>query len=312
MPMIEYTPKRFNAQHVDIIRQANEIITRFAGQGYDLTLRQLYYQFVAGDLFPESWQNPTTGSTNNVQSYKKLGTIISDARRAGLIDWDTIVDRTRIMRTQNAWAGPESIVRACANQFNTDLWAGQPTRVQVWVEKDALIGVLEVACGPWHCSYMSCRGYTSDSTIWAAARAMMGVVRSGQNVLILHLGDHDPSGIDMSRDIRDRLELFAGRQAGSIEVKRIALNMDQVEQYGPPPNPAKETDSRYAGYQELYGDESWELDALNPDTITELIAVEMRAVIDQAAWDEAVAERDEGRRLLGAVADRWETLTQGL
>jgi hypothetical protein len=312
MPMIQYVPKKFNAQHQEIVRQANEIIERYAAQGYDLTLRQLYYQFVAGDLFPESWRSAATGSTNNEQSYKKLGSILSDARRAGLVDWNRIVDRTRIMREPPTWPGPESIVRACAAQFNVDLWDGQPSRVEVWIEKDALVGVLEVACREWQCPYFSCRGYTSDSAVWVAARRMMDTANGGQKVLILHLGDHDPSGIDMTRDIRERVELFAGKAHLDIEVKRIALNMNQVEEYNPPPNPAKETDSRYAEYRERFGEESWELDALNPETLTELIADEMRAVIEQEAWDAAVARRDEGRRLLGEVARRWNTLTQGL
>ncbi len=309
MPLIEYTPKRFNLEHSDIIDRANEIIEVYRNQGYDLTLRQLYYQFVSRDWFPDSWRDAQTGSTNNERSYKKLGGIISDARRAGLIDWDAITDRTRNVRIPPHWNEPADIVAVCARQFDVDWWAKQPYRPEVWVEKDALIGVLEVACGPWRCPYFSCRGYTSDSEIWSSARRMMAHRENGQTPLVIHLGDHDPSGIDMSRDIADRLELFG---EGSIEVKRIALNMDQVEQYHPPPNPAKTTDSRYRDYQDRFGDESWELDALNPETLTGLINDAMQEIVEGDEWEASRAARDEGRRKLQAISDDWVKITKKL
>ena len=312
MPKIVYVPKAFNEEHANIITQANQIIAGYAQQGYDLTLRQLYYQFVSRDWFPETWKDKETGSTNNERSYKKLGNIVSDARRAGKIDWDAIVDRTRNVRTSPAWDGPEDIVAACAKQFSIDFWANQQYRPEVWVEKDALVGVIEVACRQWHCPYFSCRGYTSDSEIWAAAQRLMAHVHKDQIPVVFHLGDHDPSGIDMSRDIADRIKLFAKNCPTKIEVKRIALTMTQVEEVEPPPNPAKNTDARFKKYNEEYGDESWELDALEPQYITELIAHHMEGIVDQAAWDEATERRDEGRRLLGQVAKNWPTVTEGL
>lgn len=298
MPKIAYVPKKFNAEHTGIIQQANTIIAEYAAQGFDLTLRQLYYQFVARDLMP-----------NTQKSYKRLGGILSDARRAGLIDWDSMVDRTRHIRVPPSWTNPEAIVEVCARTFTLDLWRDQPFRPEVWVEKDALVGVLETACEPWRCPYFSCRGYTSDSDIWRAAQRLSRQGRGGQTPIVFHLGDHDPSGIDMSRDIADRLELF-GR--GKIKVKRIALNQDQVEEHNPPPNPAKETDSRFTQYSDLYGDESWELDALNPTIISGLIAAEMDEIIVSVNWNAALAEQTEARRLLQAVADDWENLTEGL
>lgn len=301
MPKIEYVPKKFSDEHRQVIDRANTILRDYARRGYDLTLRQLYYQFVS-----RNWLR------NTVQSYKRLGGIVSEARRAGLIDWSHIVDRTRNLRAASTWGSPADIVGACARQFDVDLWADQGFRVEAWVEKDALIGVLEVACRRHQIPYFSCRGYTSDSEVWSAAQRMRGHVKGGQKVMVLHLGDHDPSGIDMTRDIRERIELFGDVGENEVEIRRIALNMPQIEQYGPPPNPAKETDSRYRGYQELHGDESWELDALSPEVITELIHTEAERLIDETTWAEAVARREEGRRLLGAVSARWDELTEGL
>lgn len=298
MPCITYVPKTFTDAHRLVIDRANVVIEEYFAQGYDLTLRQLYYQFVSRNWLP-----------NRDQSYKRLGSIISEARRAGLIDWERIVDRTRFLRSPSSWRDPSHIVLNCAEQFDIDWWAGQKYRPEVWIEKDALVGVLEVACARWHCPYFSCRGYTSDSEIWSAAQRMLGWRKAKQTPIVFHLGDHDPSGIDMSRDITDRLELFGG---GKIKVKRIALNMDQIEEFNPPPNPAKQTDARFERYQELHGDESWELDALNPETITALIADEMNEIIDDDPWADAEARRDEGRRLLGVVSGQWLELTADL
>lgn len=298
MPFINYVSKKFTSDHQQVIDRTNDIINSYDERGYDLTLRQVYYQFVSRAWIP-----------NDDKQYKRLGSIISEARRAGLIDWNKIIDRTRYVRNPSFWSSPASLVGSCANQFDVDWWSNQEYRPEVWVEKDALVGVLEVACQPWNCPYFSCRGYTSDSEIWSAAQRMRNHVREGKTPIVFHLGDHDPSGIDMSRDIADRLKLFS---RSDIEVKRIALNMDQIETYNPPPNPAKTSDVRYQGYQEQYGDESWELDALNPETITELIATEMRLIVDQVAWDESERERDEGCELLSKVSKNWIDLTEWL
>jgi hypothetical protein len=294
-----YTPREFNPASVAIIDHANTIIAEYAAQGFDLTLRQLFYQFVSRDLLP-----------NTQPSYKRLGRIISDARRAGLIDWDWIVDRTRFVRRPSSWDTPADIVATCARTFDVDWWREQPYRPEVFIEKDALIGVLEAACEAWHCPYFSCRGYVSDSEIWAASQRMDRHIQGDQIPIVFHLGDHDPSGIDMTRDIRERLNLFS-RESTQIEVKRLALTMAQVEEYNPPANPAKETDIRFAGYQEQFGDESWELDALSPTVIAQLIATAIEELVDRAAWSASEAQRDEGRRLLGVVSNDWEEIVDG-
>jgi hypothetical protein len=196
MPKIRYEPTNFARKSMALIDHANAIIEEYAGQGFNLTLRQLYYQFVARDLLANSQKN-----------YKRLGDIVSKARRAGLIDWNAIVDRTRFLRSVSTWESPAAIVGSCL--------------------ADALV------------------------------------------------------------------------------VKRIALNMDQVEQYDPPPNPAKETDSRFAGYQRLHGDESWELDALSPTTLSDLIAAEMGEIIVKSKWKDAKREETEGRKALRGISDDW-------
>lgn len=293
MPKICYRPKEFKPESIVKIAHANKIIDEYSASGYELTLRQLYYQFVARDLI-----------ANTQKSYDNLGALINDARLAGLVDWQAIVDRTRNLSTHGSWTSPRAIVDACAKQFKYDPWDTQACYVEVWVEKDALSGVIERACETYRVPHFSCRGYTSASEMWMAGRRLAERSRNIKNgvqlpggrsreVVVIHLGDHDPSGIDMTRDIQERLREFGRTQ--TIDIRRIALNMDQVQQYDPPPNPAKVTDSRFESYRQEHGEESWELDALEPSVIDALIQDEIATLIDQEAWDE-VMEREEAAR----------------
>jgi hypothetical protein len=293
MPLICYVPKSFRPDTQTRINQANEIIVEYQAQGFKLTLRQLYYQFVSRDLIP-----------NTVQSYKSLGDVVNDGRLAGLIDWDAIEDRTRNLRSGSHWSSPRSIVRACADQYAVDLWATQENYVECWIEKDALVGVIEGVCNELDVPYFACRGYTSQSEMWGAAQRLVERERRDKKTSIIHLGDHDPSGIDMTRDIQDRLQLFGS----TAVIHRIALNFDQVKNYNPPPNPAKTTDSPYQSYADRFGEESWELDALEPRTIVDLIRNEIEAHIDQDAWEEASARQQTGRDQLGKVSRRWDNV----
>jgi hypothetical protein len=123
----------------------------------------------------------------------------------------------------------------------------------------------------------------------------------------LHFGDHDPSGIDMTRDISERLAMFV---AGPVRVRRLALNMDQVEEHNPPPNPAKVTDSRFESYVVEYGDKSWELDALEPATLEELIDAEVTGLIDQDLWDGRHEAEKEAVRTMKTICDNWPDVVE--
>lgn len=287
-----YVNKRFDASTMGKIVIANKIIEEYQAQGFELTLRQLYYQFVARGIIP-----------NTMREYKKLGDAINNARLAGLVDWTAIVDRTRNLQGNNHWDSPAQVVRACVEQYRIDTWANQEYRVEVWIEKDALIGIAETVCRELDVSYFSCRGYTSQSEMWAAGQRFYQYAhRHNQTPVIIHLGDHDPSGLDMSRDIADRLAMFMG----GMEVKRVALNMDQIKRYNPPPNPAKTTDARAKLYIRQYGHESWELDALDPKVLTQLIEREVLKLRDDDVHEDALKLQEKHRRQLVTVASQME------
>jgi hypothetical protein len=320
VPKVAYAKKKLGTVKLDIVRHINRIVESYREMGYKLSLRQVYYRFVAEDLFPADWVDPETGSKNSQKNYGKLGDILGDARMTGLVDWNAIEDRTRELSAVPHWETPATIIETCARSFRLDKWDTQPYRIECWVEKDALEGIVTQAAHAQDVAAFSCRGYGSLSSLWEAAQRLKAYVKTGQRPVILHLGDHDPSGIDMTRDIEERLNTFVEqdwlnevmgpklRKAGKpgsvtrgdiwksigdfikekypephgpggfvppslkpITIRRIALNMDQVEEYNPPPNPAKSTDSRFKKYVEEHGNESWELDALEPAVLDALI-----------------------------------------
>ena len=267
------------------IAQANEIIDEYQQQGFTLTLRQLYYQFVARGIL-----------RNEMREYKRLGSWINSGRLNGLIDWYAIEDRTRNVKKNLHLDSPRDGIELIRNQYGIDMWENQPNRVEVWIEKNALIGVIDNVCTTNDVPFFACIGYVSQSEQY---RAGMRFRNPSQNTIILHLGDHDPSGIDMTRDNSDRLKMFAGYR--QVEVRRLALNMDQVDEFNPPPNPAKLSDSRARDYISKFGSESWELDALEPAMMAELIQEHIDAIRDPDLWDDKVAQRDEELEILDDI-----------
>lgn len=315
---IQYQVFNFRKLTLNLIDQATQIINEYMADGYDLTLRQLYYRFVALDLFPDDrrwtwtgsrWVKDPNGTKNANPNYKWLGGVLNDGRLAGEIDWDAIVDRTRKIQINGHWKDLSDIIQSAANSYAIDTRATQDIYVEVWVEKEALAGVLARACEPLDVPYFSCKGYVSQSAMWRAACRIINKLREPspalhEKAVILHLGDHDPSGIDMTRDIQDRLDIFKT----CVEVKRIALNMEQIQQFNPPPNPAKVTDSRYQGYMAEYGEESWELDALDPRTINNLITDEIKVLTDSGRQQVLVRKQERERKKLQTIADNFDEL----
>lgn len=303
MPKIEYVQKNFRSDSLQLINRINDVIAEYERQGFSLTLRQVYYQMVARAIIP-----------NNERSYKNLGNLISDARLAGLIDWTAIEDRTRNLRGNSHWSSPGSIIDSAAYSYHLDHWEGQEYYVEVWVEKDALVGIIGQICSRLDVNYFSCRGYVSQSEMWSAARRLKSHQGNGQHIVLLHLGDHDPSGIDMSRDIVERMQTF---ETYDFTFKRLALNMDQIELFNPPPNPTKLSDSRASGYIEEYGYECWELDALEPQVISDLIKENVELYRDESLYQKALRKERSEKDLLADIAenfagvsDNWQTIKE--
>lgn len=292
-----FTTIKFRKNSLQRLAIIDSILEEYRVEGYDLTVRQVYYQMVARGYIE-----------NSQKSYDRLADLVNNGRLTGLIDWDMIVDRGRETVTPATWKNPAEIVRTAANQFAVDKWEDQPNHIEVMVEKQALEGVLIPVCQRLGIRFTANKGYSSSSTLYEAGKRLYRKALEGKTVWVLYLGDHDPSGIDMTRDVEDRLNLFAGEVW--VNVDRLALNMDQIQNFNPPENPAKETDSRFAAYIARFGSSSWELDALDPRSIDQIVTTAVERLRDNIAWSEAVKREDLMKKELQAFADSYQDNSQ--
>ena len=290
---IAYQSKRFQKESLDLISACNATIEQYQAEHYVLTLRQIFYQLVSQELVE-----------NTEKQYNRVGRIVGEGRECGLIDWDAIEDRSRNLAELDSWDGPRFIIQDCANWFQFDPWDGQPYHVEIWVEKEALAGVVERTADRLGCSSMACKGYNSKSEMQAAGRRYRAISRR-QDVVVVYLGDHDPSGVDMARDISVRLERYA---KGPIKVHRAALTSAQIHEHNLPPLYTKKGDSRSAAYLAKYGEGSWELDALNPKTLDGIITDAVEQYLDRDLFDKRIAETEKGRRQLRTVEANWDAI----
>ncbi len=295
MAIEEFKPKLFTAAHKQLIKQANAIIEEYTKAGYKLTLRQIHYQFVARDWYENTFAN-----------YKRLGNVLNAARIAGRVDWDSFDDPTRVLRRIAVFNDPETAVQRVADTFKLDPWDEQPIkrRIEVWVEKDAATSIVRPTCNALRIAYFSCRGYSSSSGLYEAAKRLKAYKDAGYEVLVLYAGDHDPSGVQMTDSTIEKVNMFAG---DDIDIRRIALTMEQVREYDPPANFVKDKDARTKWYVETFGTEDcWELDALKPQVIDQLIRSHVEPLIDREAWDKTLADEKEHLATLAAIMEDWD------
>ena len=273
-----------NKERLDII---NKIIREYQDQGFVLTLRQLYYQLVSRDIIP-----------NKVNEYAKLSTLLKEGRMGGIIDWAAIEDRLRKPSSPASWDTPQEAMDSLIYQYKLPRMKGQPNYIEVWVEKDALSGVLKRVTEKYHIPILVNRGYSSASAMFDAynrfREGMDAIEEDGgtPNVIILYLGDFDPSGMDMIRDVEARIREFSEREYGDefpLRVIPVALTLEQIKQYNPPPNPAKQSDPRAKDFIEKYGATSWEVDALPPEVLNRLLTDTILDNIDLEKYEEVVS-----------------------
>lgn len=298
----------FRPKAVATIAHVNKIIANYQSQGLRLTLRQLYYQLVTVNAI-----------SNNEREYKRLSSVVSDGRLAGLIDWNAIEDRVRQAQMSSEFENMAMLVRAALYSYRLPRWDGQEEYVELWVEKDALAGVLSPIASKFHIPLMVNRGYSSQSAMYESAKRIIDAQdrlqtklneryadeKEGQapdvEATIIYLGDFDPSGEDMVRDITDRLEMF---NVENLTVDKVGLTTAQIKVHKPPPNPAKLTDPRAAAYIAQHGNSSWEVDALNPAILTKLITAEVASHVNQPVMDAVIKREEEDKKTLRKTATR--------
>lgn len=274
---------------LEMVKTINAIIKSYQEKGYKLTLRQLYYQLVSRDIIP-----------NQQKEYAKLSALLTNARMSGMVDWNAIEDRIRVPYLPYWAHSPADAINDIIQSYRRDRMTGQEVYIELWVEKDALSGVLKRITSKYHVNLMVNRGYSSASAMYDASKRLQRAMNDDKKCYIFYLGDHDPSGMDMDRDIRDRLTEFGC----DVEVKRIALIGEQIRKHNPPPNPTKLSDSRAQGYIAEYGRTCWEVDALNPEVLNELVTEAIESVIDVDRYYDMLDEEDKDKDKLRKYAEQ--------
>lgn len=262
----QFVEHRFSPESEILVGLCDQIVSGYQTQGFRLTARQLYYVLLSRNVLP-----------NVPRSYPNLCSLISDARLAGRIDWDAIEDRIRVPWHPPEFENVEELVEAALASFRLPRWAGQKHYVELWVEKDALAGVLRPLAHEFHTTLLVNRGYSSTSAMYDAHNRFGEKEDAGYDCKLFYLGDFDPSGEDMVRDIGDRLTTFGV----DVEIQKLALTKDQIDQYNLPPNPAKRTDPRAQAFIARHGASSWEVDALPPEVLQRIISQAFEGILDR-------------------------------
>ena len=334
------------AQKEDVVEHIIEIVEDYSRKGYKLTLRQLYYQLVQKNYIP-----------NHDKVYKKISSIKDDICYAGLMDWSALEDRGRVPKLPYWVTGIPNAIDDTIRQYRLDRQEGQKNFIEVHAEKDAISSILYRITARYHVRLVINKGYISSSAMYNSYNRIKDAIISGQQAVVLYLGDFDASGLDMIRDIRERILFFlthgkdnfdeseaidkweenyngenpctlrdefddcvrkTGQQdedeevlneafeyygkkrfyEANFRIEPIALTKEQVKKYNPPPNPAKTSDPRAKWYISKHGVSSWEVDALSPEIMEELVERKIRENIDIEIYEGVLAQEDEDKENL--------------
>ena len=282
----------WTCNQAELAQMIIQITDQYKAMDIKLSTRQTYYQLVAADAV-----------------YKRISKFITDGRYGGVFDWEVIEDRGRTSKRHSQWSGIPSLIESALDSYRLPRWSGQPYYVEMLCEKQAGESVLKPIADKWHVRFGYNKGYTSAAAMYDMSKRVMKALYNGQDVVILYLGDHDPSGLDMIRDIKERMVEFLteGEDPQPIDIEYVrehffvhplALTKEQIEKYSPPPNPAKFSDPRSKDYVAIHGEVSWELDAIDPTTLQEITEDGILQYLDEEMYNAVLYQEDEDAKIL--------------
>lgn len=273
-------------RYQEYVRATNNIISQY---DFQLTVRQIFYRLVSISFI-----------RNTINSYKLFDRMITRGRERGDIDARSIIDRARqTIGGDYGYMSVQDFVRSKISeledteQYTRRVWDGQPQYVELWVEKDALATLFSSVANGYRVVTYPSRGYSSFTKVYEAINNRFSLY-GDRPITILHFSDHDPSRLNMTDDIQSRLS----RYGSHAKVKRIALTYTQVRQFGLEPMPTKISDSRWKEYSLQYGNQCWELDALPPNELQNIIRDAIKAHIDVSRWNKTFKEIEKERLAL--------------
>jgi hypothetical protein len=257
-----------------------------------MSTRQLFYQCVSRGAVP-----------NSNASYDRVQRLVVDLRREGAIEYDRIVDRTRIKHRVSQWEGPIQIMEAVGKQYRRDLWSEQDNVVMVACEKQALEGIFAEVVDRYGASLWTLHGYGSESFLYEWANEIRKYYDDGKGVLVAYFGDFDPTGLDIERHAQKSLE---GHLGVTVDWTRRGLTEEDFEAFELVNVAVKSSDSRARAYLEKYGNKAAELDALPPDELRLRIESVIEEYIDSDAWDRLADVETVERESINVVVKNWD------
>ncbi|CAN5898838.1 hypothetical protein BH23PLA1_BH23PLA1_27090 [soil metagenome] len=250
-----------------------------------MTIRQLYYRLVSVGAIAKT----------EAEYKSTVVRLLSEMRRSSDIPFDWIADNTRWMRKPRTHSGLDEALRQTAATYRRSVWDNQDAYVEIWLEKDALAGVLWDVTAPWDVPLMVTRGFASLSFLHSAAEAIQD---QDKPTFLYYFGDHDPSGLAITEKVEQDIRGFA--PDADLTIERIAVTPEQIEEMGLPTRPTKATDSRSRGF---FGG-SVEVDAIPPDTLRRLVENSITRHIDPDAYQRLKVAEQAERETLRAIAER--------
>ena len=277
-------------KYKNVVSYVNEILREYE---LNLTLRQVFYRLVANYGYP-----------NTSSMYNQLSKQLVKARERGDVDESRIEDRSReFLGGDYGFDDSSDFVSYQIRRFLSSprrytriMWSSQPEFVLIWIEKDALSRVVSSIADKYNVITAPSRGYASYTYIKKAVAKFP----EDKQITVLHFADHDPSGLDMTRDLEQRLHRYSELEGLdiNINVQRIALTHQQVQEYNLTPNPTKTADPRATGYIEQNGNQCWELDAIEPNELQRLVAESIKSHIDADIWNQILEQQTQERQEL--------------
>jgi len=272
----------------DVSKQRLAVAIQVLREQHPMTVRQVYYQLVARQVLP-----------NKVTMYQAVSELLRDARKSGDIPWEWIEDRLRRPRTVGMWSDLSAFAETVRRAYRRDVWATQPNYIEVWLEKDALSGIFEDVLRDYGVTLNVGRGFDG----WDSIRNAGNRYIEHGGVTILYFGDFDPSGEDMVRSLRERIDEYLeiadepfGDGIVDVEIIKCALTAADIARYNLPSDFAKKTDSRAKKFIAKHGDVSVELDALPVAVLRDRLQSEVAERLDLDAL-EKVKETEDAERV---------------
>lgn len=253
-----------------------------------MTIRQLFYRLVSIHAIE-----------NTLADYKRVSRVLTDARERSEIPFAWIVDRTRPTYAANVFENPEEFMEAASNTYRRDYWTSQPVYVELWSEKDSVIGSIQEVTDSLGVMVRVGRGFNSASVADEIAQLFSRIEKLKQ---VFYLGDHDPSGRCIEIEIRSRLQRYG---SGKFKMKRLAIHAGDIRRYNLPPLRIKETDTRKHSFRERYGENCVELDALPVEVLRRRVRKAIESLMDKEAWDRAVEVEKVEQDSIKALMQSW-------